>query len=697
MRTIAVLFTGCSLLAAGAVPAAAAEPQIVSMQTTPAIPVEGQPTAFTASSPGVGVTYSWDLDGDGAFGDASGATVSRTLPAGTTSVSVRATDAAGHVTTETRSITTGRNFPPTIGLSMPTLADLDRSYSISANSYDEDGEVTKFEFDLDGDGTYEVTKPAGSPFSPGAWGAFTNVVFDTAGDHLVRVRATDDQGASTVGTVTVRARESEPWAYLNVNGGDFDHAPLADQPVTVEAYSVRPGAKYEFDLDGDGTYELDKGATSTFQTTLTPGAHVVGVRITDTGGGIIEQQVATYVYESSDAFGDRMFVRRFESSASVGVPIDLTVNVEPYTRVYTVEWDADGDGQFDDGTFTTPGGSGADSSLGHNVYTYSAPGIYEQRARVSRAGLPTRIFSAKIYVSAQPPDRTPSYVSFGDRTKGGSAIFSSQPSTFEASGGSVYGAADMSFDLDEDGAFDDTPAHSDALWSWTFPTAVTAAVKATDPVSGQSVVGTMQMQPSAHVMPSPELKVANGKADYVASAAAGATCCTAAWDSDGDGAYDDGAAASIPVPTTVGAHTFGVRVTDSADHSQFVRKTYTVAADATKQAPPKPKPLKLKPRVTKVKLATLLKRGLTIAPGCPVTCRSTVVITVDKAIAKRLKLRSTQLGKATGTGRKITVKLSAKARKALRHARSVKLKIAVSSTAAGGRAGAVKTSVAVRR
>ena len=59
----------------------------------------------------------------------------------------------------------------------------------------------------------------------------------------------------------------------------------------------------------------------------------------------------------------------------------------------------DTDGKFSF-TFTTPGTGNEDSSLGHNTYTYAAPGVYDQRVRVSRAGLPTRIFSSKISFSA---------------------------------------------------------------------------------------------------------------------------------------------------------------------------------------------------------------------------------------------------------------------------------------------------------
>ena len=151
-------------------------------------------------------------------------------------------------------------------------------------------------------------------------------------------------------TTTVHVEESAPSASLSVFSDLHDHAAVAGQPATVYAYSART-VEIDFPPDGDGTYELDKGATSEFQTTLSAGTHVLGVRITDTRGGVVEQRITTFVYQSADAFGDKAFPYSYENTASVGQPADLSVWMAPYTFVYTIEWDADGDGDFDDGTF----------------------------------------------------------------------------------------------------------------------------------------------------------------------------------------------------------------------------------------------------------------------------------------------------------------------------------------------------------
>ena len=91
-----------------------------------------------------------------------------------------------------------------------------------------------------------------------------------------------------------------------------------------------------------------------------------------------------------------------------------------------------------------------------------------------------------------------------------------------------------------------------------------------------------------------------------------------------------------------------------------------------------------------------MARGLTVKTGCQVKCTASAGISVDKAMAKRLKLRSTQLGSGKG-GAKVTIKLTSKARKALRKVRSVRLKVAYLATGADGRVGTAAKTLTIRR
>ena len=91
-----------------------AEPEVVnqaptaSFTVTPSVPRPAQAASFTSTSTdgdGTVTSHEWDLDGDGAFDDASGAQVSHTFAeAGIYTVSLRATDDDGAVAAITRSV-----------------------------------------------------------------------------------------------------------------------------------------------------------------------------------------------------------------------------------------------------------------------------------------------------------------------------------------------------------------------------------------------------------------------------------------------------------------------------------------------------------------------------------------------------------------------------------------------------------------
>jgi hypothetical protein len=102
--------------------------------------------------------------------------------------------------------------------------------------------------------------------------------------------------------------------------------------------------------------------------------------------------------------------------------------------------------------------------------------------------------------------------------------------------------------------------------------------------------------------------------------------------------------------------------------------------------------------VTAPKLSSLLSRGLSIKVTCSQACRTTVVATVDKATAKKLKLgKKLELGRGTSARPTVTVKLNAKARKALRKARSLKLRLTITSVGADGTPVTARKTVTVKR
>src|SRR5207248_1137439 len=92
------------------------QPPAASFTFSPAAPLVGQSVKFTSTSTdpdGTIASAKWDLDEDGAYDDATGATATRkfTVP-GSNPVGVRVTDDRGAVATSTMTLVVVPNKPP---------------------------------------------------------------------------------------------------------------------------------------------------------------------------------------------------------------------------------------------------------------------------------------------------------------------------------------------------------------------------------------------------------------------------------------------------------------------------------------------------------------------------------------------------------------------------------------------------------
>ena len=363
----------------------------------------------------------------------------------------------------------------------------------------------------------------------------------------------------------------------------------AGQPVVLKAASRGRGITFAWDLDGDGVYGDATGPTVT--STFSAGSHTVGVRATDAFGRTSTEQRSIDARWSDLAPQASLLLGSYVPPYP-GVPEQALMPSAPLLGNYAlrntdgdgccvVEWDADGDGDYDDGV---------------DEFAGFVPG---------------------------PGERT---IGLRVRGTGGSTTWERRTftvGTYMPDTGFTFGAGILvSASIDPDG----------------------------QPLS-------------------------------------------LAWDLDGDGQFDD--ATGDDVRALEGAHRVGLAATDPGGDVGVVYGDVT--GQAPWQYPPAPPLLKLGMSVGRVKLPALLARGLRVTPGCPVACRATVVIGVDKATAKRLKLRSAQLGVATGEGPTVTVKLNAKARTALRKVRSVKVRVAVFATAADGTPGTANQKLTIRR
>ncbi|MFN0069804.1 MAG: hypothetical protein ACKVYV_19480, partial [Limisphaerales bacterium] len=149
--------------------------------------------------------------------------------------------------------------------------------------------VDSWEWDLDNNGTYDVSGP------------FPTVSFPVVGDYPVKLLVTDDSSPELVATTTITIRITTPpiaptadadgpYNFCEGRTPWFLDATGSVNPDEGQSEPGQPGdtiQSYEWDLDGDGQFDDATGAqpdVTAFFTALGPGSHLVQVRVTDTTG-----------------------------------------------------------------------------------------------------------------------------------------------------------------------------------------------------------------------------------------------------------------------------------------------------------------------------------------------------------------------------------------------------------------------------
>ena len=500
---------------------------------------------MTASSRGRGLTYAWDLDNDGAFDDATGQTVSHTFSAaGEAVVRVQATDEDGRVGGTLRRIAVhAGNRAPSVAFSVPGTARTGQQILVSGFGSDPDGRIDEIELDLDDDGTYEVTR-ANFFDAP--------VTFASAGVKRVRARVTDDAGLSAVATATIDVHSDnyDPFVSLSLSPA----SPKPGSTGDLQAFaSDLDGtiARYEFDLDADGTYEVDGGTEeSTAVAFPVAGQRILGVRVTDNLGAVATARTQITVKEGDDPPSLSIF-----RVAGSGPPRFNAFGSDEDGDVVEYAWDLDDDNVYDDLV----------GELANTAQLPSAlPGEYEIGVRVTDDGgnATTRrqvVTIRDVPAIARQVMTSPAQPRDGDLVQ----LFTTSVVSFDPS-------SEVAWDLDGDGAFDDATSLST---SRRYPTgAHPVAVRVTAPngsmAIGTAIVnvspGTGNLIPGAQFVNNPPApRTGTTVTFFDNSFDSDGTIAGREWDLDGDGAFDD-STANTPTTTfaIAGVHQVALRVTD---------------------------------------------------------------------------------------------------------------------------------------
>ena len=262
------------------------------------------------------------------------------------------------------------------------------------------------------------------PGQPGT----VNAVKYTRGERRARVRRRDDAVGDTASIETAILASSRPTynilSDMGVQPGDAgrasrsirpgNKAPTASFTVHPEPGQAQPGnvtfnasastdtdgtiVKYEWDLDGNGTYEtntgIDRRSRKTYTTEGRPSTSTS--RVTDNGGA------TDFTTRTVQVIGNQPPTASFTAAPNpVVVGQTVTFNgsgsTDPDGTIVKYEWDLDGNGTFETNTGTTKTAT----------KSYAAAGTGERRLRVTDNGGKTATTTVAVTVSSRRRQRLP--------------------------------------------------------------------------------------------------------------------------------------------------------------------------------------------------------------------------------------------------------------------------------------------------
>ncbi|MCC7478043.1 PKD domain-containing protein [bacterium] len=213
-------------------------------------------SALAIDSDGTVEQFQWDFDGDGVFDFSSGddSTVTNIYEiAGSYQARVRVIDNDGDVAVSAPLLITVENLSPFVKLSFsPGYRDNESaietpvSLTLSAQaSADIDGQIARFEWDMDGDGdfVYDENGVLQAPDIDSGFQSSTAVDFPSgeALSHTYGVKVTDDLGGSSYESITISTKNS------------YDEVEDNDLPQQASVFAATPAGNKDIKANLGGT------------------------------------------------------------------------------------------------------------------------------------------------------------------------------------------------------------------------------------------------------------------------------------------------------------------------------------------------------------------------------------------------------------------------------------------------------------
>ncbi|HET9593674.1 MAG TPA: PKD domain-containing protein, partial [Solirubrobacterales bacterium] len=336
----------------------------------------------------------------------------------------------------------------------PVAAGVQTTFDASAST-DPDGAVVKYEWDLDGNGTYETN----SGETPTATASYP-----TSGTVQVGLRTTDDAGETATTSRTLTVSGTVPTASFTATPNPVSTGDQVSFDASGSSDPEGPIAKYEWDLDGNGTYETNTGATpTTTRSYAAKGPVTVGLRVTDGDGATATTSVALTVQNRAPSATFTAAPNPVQTQNQVS--FDASGSADSDGTVVKYEWDLDGNGTFETNTGATPTAS----------RSYATAGDREVGLRVTDDDGATATFTRTVTVQNRPP--TASFTATPNPVLTGGEV------SFDASGSSDPDGTVVKYewDLDGNGSYEtDTGTTPSAAASYPAAGNVSVGLRVTD-------------------------------------------------------------------------------------------------------------------------------------------------------------------------------------------------------------------------
>jgi len=263
-----------------------AAPPTADFAISDGVPEIDQSVSFTASvtdeDPGDTHSYLWDF-GDGTTSTSENPSHSYTT-AGARTVTLTVTDSADPPESATVTHAVRVNAPPAPSFGFtPANPNPGQLVQFTSTSSDPEGPVLHA-WDLDDDGAFDDGSDPSETAS-----------FNSGGDHTVRLRVTDSDGAQRTTTQTVSVfNNSPPVASFTFSGTNSitPTVPDVNEPINFVSTSTDPNGdatirRLDWDIDNDGQFDDGSGSTLSRQFS-TAGEKTVGLRVEDSSGATDE-------------------------------------------------------------------------------------------------------------------------------------------------------------------------------------------------------------------------------------------------------------------------------------------------------------------------------------------------------------------------------------------------------------------------